>query len=237
MTTGERALTVPERLAAVRAQVAEACRLAGRPGDAVTVVGVSKTMPPERVREAYDAGLRHFGENRIQEAVPKVQALALPDASWHLIGHLQTNKAKYAARHFAVVQSIDSPRVAEALSLEAEKVGRDLDVMLEVNYAGEASKFGFSPEQTLEAALEAAARPRLRVVGLMTVAPQALDAETLRPVFRGMRELGETVRARLPEVPTWHLSMGMTNDYPVAIQEGATIVRIGRAIFGERTTG
>jgi pyridoxal phosphate enzyme (YggS family) len=229
-------VSVAERLARVRAQVAEACRQAGRePGD-VTIVGVGKTMPVERVREAYDAGLRDLGENRIQEAVPKIQALALPDATWHLIGHLQTNKAKYAARHFGVVQSIDSPRVAEALSVEARKVGRDLDVMLEVNYAGEASKFGFAPAETLDAALQAARLPGLRVVGLMTVAPQALDVETIRPVFAGMRELGERVRARLPEGPTWHLSMGMTDDYPIAIQEGATLIRIGRAIFGERPT-
>jgi pyridoxal phosphate enzyme (YggS family) len=229
-------VTLAERLDAVRAQVAAACQRAGRdPGD-VTIVGVSKTMPAERVQEAYDAGLRQLGENRIQEAVPKIQALALPDASWHLIGHLQTNKAKYAARHFAVVQSIDSPRVAEALSVEARKVGRDLDVMIEVNYAGEASKFGFAPGETLDAALAAARLPGLRVVGIMTVAPQAVDVETIRPVFGGMRELGQQVRARLPEGPVWHLSMGMTGDYPVAIQEGATIVRIGRAIFGERAT-
>src|SRR5207244_218728 len=185
---------------------------------------------------AYAAGPRELGENRIQEAGPKIQELALPDATWHLIGHLQTNKAKYAARHFAVVQSIDSPRVAEALSVEAQKVGRDLDVMLEVNYAGESSKFGFAPRETLDAALQAARLPGLRVVGLMTVAPQAIDVETIRPVFRGMRELGQQVRARLPDAPAWHLSMGMTDDYPIAIQEGATTVRIGRAIFGERTT-
>ena len=228
-------MSVAERLASVRARVAEACQIAGRSTDEVTIVGVSKTMPAELVREAYLAGLRDIGENRIQEAVPKIQELALPDATWHLIGHLQTNKAKYAARHFAVVQSIDSPRVAEALSVEARKVGRELDVMLEVNYAGEPSKFGFAPAETLDAALAAARLPSLRVVGLMTVAPQAVDAETIRPVFRGMRELAERVRARLPDVPTWHLSMGMTGDYAVAIEEGATLVRIGRAIFGERT--
>ena len=229
-------MSVAERLATVRAQVGAACQRAGRDPAEVTIVGVSKTMPVEVVAEAYRAGLRQLGENRIQEAVPKIQALALPDATWHLIGHLQTNKAKYAARHFAVVQSVDSPRVAEALSVEALKVGRDLDVMLEVNYAGEASKFGFAPAETLDAALQASRLPGLRVVGLMTVAPQVVDVETIRPVFRGMRELGQRLRARLPEAPAWHLSMGMTGDYPVAIQEGATIVRIGRAIFGERTT-
>jgi PLP dependent protein len=229
-------VTVAERLAAVRAQVAEACRRAGREPAEVTIVGVSKTMPVDRVREAYQAGLRELGENRIQEAVPKIQELGWPDATWHLIGHLQTNKARQAARHFAVVQSIDSPRVAEALSAEAQKVGRRLDVMLEVNYAGEPSKFGFAPDETLDAARQAARLPALRVIGLMTVAPQAVDPETIRPVFRGMRQLGDRVRAGLPDAPIWHLSMGMTDDYPVAIQEGATIVRIGRAIFGERAT-
>src|SRR5207249_4195738 len=140
--------SIASRLQDVRARMAGACQRAGRPPESVTIVAVSKTMPAERVRAAYDAGQRHFGENRIQEAVPKIEALALPDATWHLIGHLQSNKAKYAARHFAVVQSIDSVRIAEALSKETEKTGRPIDVMLEVNYAGEPSKFGFSAEET-----------------------------------------------------------------------------------------
>jgi pyridoxal phosphate enzyme (YggS family) len=226
--------SIPSRLEAVRTRMADACRRAGRPPESVTIVAVCKTMPAERVQAAYAAGQRQFGENRIQEAVPKIEALALPDAAWHLIGHLQSNKAKFAARHFAVVQSIDSTRIAEALSKETEKTGRPIDVMLEVNYAGEASKFGFSADETLDAAMEVARLPRLRVAGLMTVAPQVVDPEEVRPVFRGMRELGDRVRAALPDGPTWDLSMGMTNDYAVAIEEGATIVRVGRAIFGER---
>ena len=216
-------------LADVRARVARAAELAGRDPASITLVGVSKTFPAERVRAVYDEGLRHFGENRVQEGVAKIAELDLPDATWHLIGHLQTNKAKPAARAFRVVHSVDSRRVAEALSKEAQP----LDVLLEVNYAGEESKFGFAPEEALAEAPAIAALPGLRVVGLMTVAPFVDDAEQVRTVFRGLRELGERVRERLA-ADTWHLSMGMTNDFEIAIQEGATIVRVGRAIFGER---
>ena len=216
-------------LAEVRARVARAAELAGRDPGEITLVGVSKTMPAKRVKAAYDEGLRHFGENRVQEGVGKIVELGLPDATWHLIGHLQTNKAKPAARSFAVVHSVDSRRVAEALSKEAQ----GLDVLLEVNYAGEESKFGFSPEEAVAEAPAIAALPGLRLVGLMTVAPLVDDAEQVRPVFRGLREIGERIRERVA-AETWHLSMGMTNDFEVAIQEGATIVRVGRAIFGER---
>ena len=216
-------------LAEVRARVARAAEQAGRDPAEITLVGVSKTMPAERVRAVYDEGLRHFGENRVQEGVGKIAELELPDATWHLIGHLQTNKAKSAARSFRMVHSIDSRRVAEALSKEAQ----ELDVLLEVNYAAEESKFGFTPEEALAEAPAIAALPGLRLVGLMTVAPLVDDAEQVRPVFRGLRELGEKIRDSVTS-ETWHLSMGMTNDFEVAIQEGATIVRVGRAIFGER---
>lgn len=225
--------SIADRVAAVRERVAQACHRAGRDPGEVATVAVSKTMPAEPVAAAYAAGMREFGENRVQEGVAKIDQLRLPDATWHLIGHLQRNKAKYAARHFQVVQSIDSLRLAETLSDEVGKVGRDIDALLEVNYAAEPSKFGFAAEETLEAAVRIAALPGLRVVGLMTVAPQVVDPEAVRPVFRGMRELGQRVRERLG-AERWHLSMGMSNDYPVAIAEGATIVRIGRAIFGER---
>ena len=216
-------------LSEVRARVARAAERAGRVPASITLVGVSKTMPAERVKAAYDEGLRHFGENRVQEGVGKIAELALPDATWHLIGHLQTNKARPAARAFHVVHSVDSRRVAEALSKEAQH----LDVLLEVNYAGEESKFGFTPDEALAEAPGIAALPNLRLVGLMTVAPLVEDAEAVRPVFRGLRELGQRIRDRV-DASEWHLSMGMTNDFEVAIQEGATIVRVGRAIFGER---
>jgi pyridoxal phosphate enzyme (YggS family) len=218
-------------LVEVRARVAQAAERAGRDPGAITLVGVSKTMPAERVRAAYDEGLRHFGENRVQEGLGKIAELDLPDATWHLIGHLQTNKAKPAARAFGLIHSIDSRRVAEALSKDATA----LEVLLEVNYAGEESKFGFTPEEALAEAPAIATLPGLRLVGLMTIAPLVDDAEEVRPVFRGLRELGERVRDRV-DASLWHLSMGMSNDFEVAIAEGATIVRIGRAIFGERAT-
>jgi pyridoxal phosphate enzyme (YggS family) len=232
MTT--EATSIASSLAAVRARLARAAERAGRDPASVTLVGVSKTFPAERVRAAYDAGLRHFGENRVQEGVAKAEELALSDATWHLIGHLQTNKARPAARAFQVVHSVDSDRVADALSTEAHKAETRLDVLIEVNYGGEDSKFGVTPQDALGLAQHTAALPNLRLVGLMTVAPHVADPEDVRPVFRGMRELGERVREALGGPAEWHLSMGMTNDFEVAIQEGATIVRVGRAIFGER---
>jgi PLP dependent protein len=226
--------SIAANLAAVRARLDRAAERAGRDPASVTLVGVSKTMPPERLRAAYDAGLRHFGENRVQEGVAKVDELAFPDATWHLIGHLQTNKARPAARAFDIVHSVDSDRVAEALSREADKLGRDLRVLLEVNYGGEESKFGVEPSAALPLAQLTAGLPRLHLVGLMTVAPHVADPEDVRPIFRGMREIGDRIRAVLAHSGEWHLSMGMTNDFEVAVQEGATIVRVGRAIFGER---
>jgi pyridoxal phosphate enzyme (YggS family) len=217
---------IAANLAAVQRRIERAAERAGRDPSTVTLIGVSKTMPPERVRAAYDAGLRHFGENRVQEGEAKIEAVRLPDATWHLIGHLQTNKAKSAARCFQVIHSVDSERVADALS----RVGQDVKVLLEVNYAGEESKFGVSPDDAPALAAYVRRLPHLRQIGLMTVAPFVVDAELVRPVFRGMRELGERLRGE----GEWHLSMGMTNDFEVAVEEGATFVRIGRAIFGER---
>ncbi|HEY3081251.1 MAG TPA: YggS family pyridoxal phosphate-dependent enzyme [Chloroflexota bacterium] len=227
---------IARSLAEVRARIARAASAAGRDPSEVTLVAVSKTVPAARVRLAYEAGVRDFGENRVQEGVAKVAELALPDATWHLIGHLQTNKARPAARSFGMIHSVDSRRVGEALAGEGGKLGTTLDVLLEVNFAGEESKFGFSPDEALAEATAIAGLPNLRVLGLMTVAPLVDDAELVRPLFRAMRQLGEAVRPRLGNPSPWHLSMGMTNDFEVAIEEGATIVRVGRAIFGERQT-
>jgi pyridoxal phosphate enzyme (YggS family) len=223
-----------QNLAEVRDRIARAAGRSGRSPSEVTLVAVSKTMPAGRVRLAYEAGVRDFGENRVQEGVAKVAELALPDATWHLIGHLQTNKARPAAASFGLIHSVDSRRVAEALAVEAGKRGAPLDVLLEVNLAGEESKFGFSAEALRAEAEGIAALPGLRALGLMTVAPLVDDAELVRPVFQSMRRLGEELRPRLGDPSPWHLSMGMTNDFEVAIEEGATIVRVGRAIFGER---
>lgn len=226
---------IAERLAAVRAQITEAARRGGREGG-VTLVAVTKTVPAGRVREAYAAGQRVFGENRVQEGVAKIAQLApaMPDAEWHLIGHLQSNKARGAAQSFSLVSSVDSVRLADMLDNAAMQFGRVLPILLEVNVAGEASKSGFAPEAVDGAVQTLLPRQNLSLSGLMTVAPLAGDPEEVRPVFRRLRELRDRVRATLPVTGFNELSMGMSGDFAVAIEEGATMVRVGRAIFGER---
>lgn len=232
------AATLSARLAEVRERMAAAAARAGRAPSEVTLVAVTKTVPSAVVRIAATIGLDTFGENRVQEAQEKIGALGNVSASlrWELIGHLQTNKAARAADLFSRIQSVDSLRLAEALNAHAGERGAVLPVLIEVNVAGEASKSGFAPEQLLEVARMLVALPHLRVEGLMTVAPQADDAESVRPVFRRLRALRDTLAATVP-TPSggWHeLSMGMTDDYEVAIEEGATIIRVGRALFGAR---
>lgn len=214
---------IPGRLATVNASIAEAAQRAGRDPAEIKLLAVSKTFPAGAIRAALDAGHRDFGENRVQEGLAKLEELDGAGADIHLIGTLQRNKARHAGA-FASVQSIDSVRLAEAVSRRLE---RDLDVLLEVNVAAEPAKSGFDPAE-LPAALDSIrALERINVVGLMTIAPIAADPEDVRPVFRRLRQLRDRLGLR-------ELSMGMSSDYPVAIAEGATIVRIGRAIFGER---
>lgn len=236
-------------LALVRVRIAESAERARRDPHDVTLVAVTKTVPVEAVAAAYCAGVREFGENRVQEAERKVAHWRYLDidrddpARWHLIGHLQTNKARPAAGLFAMVQSVDSPRVAEALSRNVP-AGHELPVLLEVNVSGEESKSGFAlPGGRLDGAtgpafladaIAIAGLPGLRVEGLMTVAPLTGNPETVRPHFRALRALRDRLRERVPQARWRHLSMGMTGDYPVAVEEGATIVRVGRAVFGER---
>lgn len=223
--------SIAERAAAVRERIARACARAGRDPASVRLIAVSKTFGPEAVAEALAAGIREFGENRVQEALAKIPAVAelaaqrgLPAPTWHLVGHLQTNKARAAAAAFAILHGIDSTRLLQALDRAAAAPTR---VLLEVNVAGEPTKFGFAPEDVAGAVALAQTLPHIEVAGLMTVAPRAEDPEAVRPVFRGLAELARQLG--LPE-----LSMGMTEDFEVAIEEGATMVRIGRAIFGER---
>ncbi len=230
------------RIAAIHVRVAAAAQRVGRSPEDVHIVAVSKTMPPEAVIAAARYGLRLFGENRVQEAREKiamVSAAGLTGLRWELIGHLQTNKAARAVELFARVQSVDSLRLAEALEARAAQLGRVLPVLLEVNVAGEASKSGLAPDEVVAVARTIATLPHLRLEGLMTVAPLVDDAESVRPFFRRMRALRDTLRAEVPQANEhgggWaELSMGMTDDFEVAIEEGATLVRIGRAIFGER---
>lgn len=227
-------LSLEERLTDVRGRIARACERAGRPMDAVTLVAVSKTMPPEAVSEAYSLGVRHFGENRVQEARDKA-VLVGPGPEWHLIGTLQANKVRQAVRLFNIIHSIDSLDLLEEVSREAVKQQKIMRVLLEVNVSGELSKHGFDPEGAAQAVRRAAALPNLRPEGLMTMAPLCDNPETARPVFRDLRTLFERIRDSEPVGEGWRsLSMGMTNDFEVAIAEGATLVRVGRAVFGDR---
>jgi len=210
----------------IQRRIAAACERAGRSTDDVELVAVTKTIDTPAIEEAFHAGVRHFGENRVQEAAPKIERLATirPELTWHMVGHLQTNKAKTAADIFDIIQSVDSLRLAEALSGRSQ---RRLPVLIEVNVGGEESKSGLTPFGLEEAVERIARLPNLRVDGLMTIAPWVEDAEEVRPVFRHLRQIRDTLGLR-------HLSMGMSGDFEVAIEEGATMVRIGRAIFGER---
>ncbi|HEY7022398.1 MAG TPA: YggS family pyridoxal phosphate-dependent enzyme [Ktedonobacterales bacterium] len=230
-------IALETRLRSLRDRIGEATAHANREPDDIQLVAVSKTVPVEVLLDAYALGLRVFGENRVQEAQEKIAALALPDIRWELIGHLQTNKANRAAELFARVQSVDSVRLAEALSARAVALGKTLPVLLEVNVADEASKSGFASEETLAAARAIANLPGLRPEGLMTIAPLVDDPEGVRLVFRTLRELRDQLREAIPlgDNGGWpELSMGMSDDFAVAIEEGATLIRLGRALFGAR---
>jgi PLP dependent protein len=236
-------MSVAENIVRVREQIAAAARRAGRNPDGITLMGVSKTFPAERIREAYAAGLRVFGENRVQEFAAKADALRdLLNTEWHLIGHLQTNKAAKAAELFDAVDSVDSVRIAEKLNASAESAGKTLSVLIEINVGGEKAKSGVAPSleeqgsDELEQILEGAPRwGNLKIHGLMTVPPYTEDPECSRPYFRQLRQIRDSIAARdLPQISMAALSMGMSHDFEVAIEEGATCVRVGTAIFGER---
>ncbi|GHO44697.1 YggS family pyridoxal phosphate-dependent enzyme [Ktedonospora formicarum] len=223
-------------IAQVQANIANAAKKAGRDLSEVTLVAVSKTKPLEMIQIAYNLGIRHFGENRVQEALTKIAAFHPDDLVWHMIGHLQTNKARKVVSAFDIIQSVDSLHLAQTLERliaeEAEESGKRLPVLLEVNVAAEASKAGLALSDVPSVARQIATLPHLEVRGLMTVAPQVEDAEGVRPVFRALRQARDQLRSELTSCV--ELSMGMTNDYAIAIEEGATIVRVGRAIFGAR---
>lgn len=208
-----------------------AAERSGRRIEDVRLVAVTKGVDPERIREALALGIVDLGENRIQEALPKIAALGSAPR-WHLVGHLQRNKVGRAIEAFALIHSVDSVRLTEEIARRAGVLGRDIPVLLQVNVAGEPGKHGFAPEEVRDAARRIAGSPGVRVRGLMTIAPLADDPETVRPIFRRLRRLGEVVRAEVPDAD--ELSMGMSQDYEVAIEEGATLIRVGRAIFGGR---
>ena len=219
-------------LKTVRHRMEGACARAGREPGSVTLVAVTKGQPPEVVCAAAALGVSLFGENKVQEAKAKIP-LCPGRLRWHMIGHLQTNKCRDAVGLFEMVQSVDSFHLAEELNQRADQAAKTLPILLEVNAVGEASKFGCRPDQLLADLSRINALPKIEIQGLMTVPPWASDPEKVRPVFRQMRELKQRCE-QLLGAPLPHLSMGMTGDFEVAIEEGATMVRIGTALFGER---
>lgn len=215
----------------IRVEMAAAARRAGRAKDEIELLAVTKNIPIEEIRIAVASGIKFIGENKIQEARKKFFLLG-PMVSWHMIGHMQTNKARSAAAIFDLVESVDSRRVADALDRAAKGLDRQLDVLIEINVAAEEQKFGVLPGQAEELVRYVSQKEHLRLRGLMAMAPYAPDTELVRPFFRHMRRIFTDLRRRLPEPKPWNiLSMGMTHDFRVAIEEGSTLVRIGTGIF------
>lgn len=227
--------TVAVRLADVRARIDAAARSAGRDPSSVRLIAVSKTFPLDAVRDAFQAGQRDFGENRVQEALQKIAGTTDLEIRWHLLGHLQTNKARRAAASFAMIQSVDSVDLLEKLDRGAEEAGSSPELLIQVDLAGESTKYGARPSQVPQILEAAIACRAARVVGLMTLPPVPDTPEDARPWFRRLRDLrDEWQAAGAPSTTLRELSMGMSGDFEVAVQEGATMVRVGTAIFGSR---
>lgn len=226
---------VKENLMEVESRVQAACKRAGRPREDVLLIAVSKTKPVELIREIMETGTKDFGENKVQEMCSKIEEIKEP-LNWHLIGHLQRNKVKYIVDKACLIHSVDSLRLAEEIQKEAVKKGVDkVPVLIEVNMAQESSKDGINASETEELVREIAKLPNVQIRGLMTIAPFVDDPEENRVHFQAMRRLRDQLKAMdIPGVEMTELSMGMTNDFEVAIEEGATMVRVGTAIFGER---
>ncbi len=225
-------MSFAENLAAIQQKIGAACTRAGREAQSVQLLAVSKTCPADIIEEAVRCGQIFFGENKVQEAKAKIP-LCPGKARWHFIGHLQSNKARDAVELFEMIQGVDSLNLAREISKRCEQSAKEMPLLLEVNVAGEASKFGYPPEKLLTELQELNSLPRITLQGLMTIPPYAVDPEKSRPHFRRVRELKlqceEILGAPLP-----HLSMGMSGDFEIAIEEGATMVRIGTALFGTR---
>lgn len=225
---------IKENLNEVRANIEKACLKAGRDPKEVCLIAVSKTKPVEMLQEAYDYGAREFGENKVQEMCDKIPQLP-EDISWHMIGHLQTNKVKYIVGKTKLIHSVDSIRLAEEISKESCKKGMTSDILVEVNVAGEETKFGITSEETAAFVEKISKLPGICVKGLMTIAPFVENPESNREIFRKLKKLSiDITNKHIDNVSMSILSMGMTNDYMTAIEEGATYVRVGTGIFGER---
>jgi len=219
---------IADNLSAVTRRIAACCEKTGRPSGCVELVCVTKEASPEQMLEALEAGARIFGENRVQDAAAKHRVIG-DRAAWHLVGHLQTNKVKEAVGIFSLIHSVDSVRLAEEIDKQAGKIGKVQDILIQVNTSGENTKFGVTPEAAAGLFKKIILYPNIKVRGLMTIAPEAKDPEAARPYFRALRELRDTIRDTRYTIH--ELSMGMTDDFEVAIEEGSTMVRIGRAIF------
>ena len=217
---------IDENVREIQRRIAAAATKAGRSASGITLIAVTKTVSAEAIRQAFSSGIRDFGESRVQEATAKIERLRTldPKPVWHMVGHLQTNKAGPAVGLFDCIHSIDSLKVAQAVSHHST---RDITVLIQVNVAGEGTKSGFSPSDLGSALTEISHLPHMKVKGLMTIAPYTRDPEEVRPVFQQLRQLRDSFALE-------HLSMGMTDDFEIAVEEGATMVRIGRAIFGDR---
>lgn len=221
----------------VRSRMAEACEKSGRAAEDVRLIAVSKTKPVSALQEAYECGCRDFGENKVQELVEKYEALP-KDIRWHMIGHLQRNKVKYIVDKVYLIHSVDSLRLAQEIEKEAAKIEKTVNILIEVNVAAEESKFGVAAEEALALAEEIAKMPHIRVKGLMTIAPYVEDAEENRQYFEKLKKIYvDIIHKNIDNVFMEELSMGMTGDYEVAISEGATCIRVGTGIFGERNYG
>ena len=223
---------IKENIALVKETIAAAAQRANRDPHEIKLVAVTKNHTVDEIQDILNAGHRVLGENRLQEARPKIEQLP-PDIEWHFIGYLQSNKAKQVIQQFTMIHSLDRISLAEALHKESEKRNKQIDCLVEVNIAGEETKSGISPSGVVDLINAVSSHyDRVRIRGLMTMAPYLNDPEGTRPIFRSLRQLRDDIaRLHLPRVSMEHLSMGMTNDYPVAVEEGATIVRIGTAIF------
>ena len=223
-----------ENLEYVESQIREACERSGRLREEVTLIAVSKTKPASVLKEAYDLGVRVFGENKVQELADKYEELP-KDIRWHMIGHLQRNKVKYIIDKVELIHSVDSLRLAETIEKEAAKHNITANILIEVNVAKEESKFGLMPEELDEFVSEVAKFPHIQVQGLMTIAPFVDDPEENRGIFQRLRKLSVDIAAKnVDNITMCILSMGMTNDYTVAVEEGAAMVRVGTGIFGAR---
>lgn len=227
-------MSIRENVQFVRNKIAEACRRSGRESEEIELVAITKTVDVEQINEAIEAGIRVVGENRVQEAWRKYQEVG-EKAHWHMVGHLQTNKVKRVLQFADMIHSVDSVYLAREIQTQAKKLDRTIEILIQVNTSGEESKYGLEPEATIDAIEEVSTLPNLKIKGLMTIGAFLPNPEDVRPCFKLLNDLKDRVNERgITSVEIGTLSMGMTNDYEIAIEEGSTMVRVGTAIFGER---